>query len=327
MKTAPKWLVAIVALSFGAVALLGTKRPVPIPNIYESHEANLRHAERRDIDDLYARADWKAAKPLYEEFVEENKSSKNPEVQDEVASARMRIGYIAAKKDDFVEARQVFLEADKEYKGTEVESSDYGSLDDQAAYQAIVCLENTGDKPGAEKEYARFIAERKLSPLVHACWKRLKKLNGGKAKPEHDALLQAAVTASEQHGRLESAMCGPKAIVEVVKRTQGRELDYKAVAKACKADKDGTTMANLMVALDTYGFACEALELNANDFRKLAIPAIWLKDNHYVAIVDRIGNDIRVYDSLDNSRSLVKLPPLENADFRANVIVLKLRNQ
>ena len=320
----PVLILASAALAFTGISLFGLRKlnePAP-SGIYESPEANVVYKARKEIDDLYARADWTKAKADYSNFVETYKWSSNKEIQDEVANARLRIGYVAAKEKNFDEARSVLEDADKEYRGTGAADPFYGSLNDQAAYQSVVCIESSGDQAGAEKGYLMFMKERPSSPLVHACWRRLKRISGGKSKPEHDEAFQAAVSKASKKRAIESAMCGPKSIAEILQVTKGTTLDYQVIAKECEVGKDGVSLEKMIEVLQTHGIKSEAFELNAKDFRSMSLPAIWLKDRHYVVLIERFGDSVRVYDSLYNSRTLDPLPKEDDSDFRA--VVLKI---
>jgi TolA-binding protein len=119
-----------------------------------------------------------AAKDL-RAFVEKNKASTDPVIQDRVGAYKIRLAYKDAERGDFNQARSALLETAKTYKGTGVMSSDFGGVPDQAAYQAAVCLVAEGKKGEAEAEFLKFMKERPLSPLVTAAYRRICRLRGG----------------------------------------------------------------------------------------------------------------------------------------------------
>lgn len=124
--------------------------------------------ERLKADDLYAKRDLKAAAKAYKAIIAQNERSKDKKAQDEVAAARMRLGYVLAKSDGYAKAREVFLAAAKSYKGTGAVDPEWGRLDDQAAYQAAVCLVGEGKKDEARNEFRQILKDRPLSPVVFA---------------------------------------------------------------------------------------------------------------------------------------------------------------
>ena len=240
-------------------------------------------------DRHYSAGDLIAAKSSYETFVAEFRHDPDPGVQDEVAIARLRLGYVAAKDKDFEEARRVLLEASEEYRGNG-HSSDYGTLPEQARYQAAVCLAAQGNTVSAEKAFVEFITDNGMSPLAHAAFRRLQRLNGGTAKPEHEALIQKAVTERESHIRRQKSLCGPKSIKQVLKLLKRPDVDLEVLARQCSMDDTkGTTMAGMIAGLGANGLSGTGIKLAYRDLGAEKLPLIWLDNSHYLVIIEAHG--------------------------------------
>lgn len=278
-------------------------------------------AERLKVDKLYV-ADPKQAAEKYEEFVAEHRDSPDKKVQDEVAAARLRLGYLEVKSDGYQQARETFLEAEKEYKGEGGMGSDFGGLKDQAAYQAAVCL--MGDKKNKEAlaAFRSFIEEYRLSPLVHAAHRRMEILAPDQ-QDAHDALLQKAIAAQEKHIRFETSVCGPKVIAHLLPKLGKSAKDYKEIAKLCGTTNDGTTVEGMRKALKALGMESYGYELNQADFMKLKPNAILLKDQHYVALIAITRDHVLVYDPVKGGEDKFPLPKADQADFSMPVLTFE----
>lgn len=252
-----------------------------------------------------------------QQFVEKNAASKDAKVQTEVTRARLTLAYYAAAKKDFAHARVAFKEAETAHKGTDAMNPDYGTLSDQAAYQAIVCLDADGKKSEAAAEYRKFIETRGESPLVHACFRRLERLNGGKSLPEDEQRLQTSISAQEARIRFETSVCGPKCLEKLLKLTGKPAKDYKSLAKLCKTTDSGTTMEGLREGAAKAGIKLYGVELNSLDIRKLKQPAIWFVGDHYVLLIATDGDKARVYDPRFRSESVIVMAAKDDANFRA----------
>lgn len=275
--------------------------------------------------DTFGSQPEKAAKDL-RDFVAEHKKDKDENVQDKVGSARIRLAYLSAEKKDFGKARETFLAAKQEYKGTNAMGPEFGSIPDQAAYQAAVCLVAENKKDEAEKEFVAFLKDRPLSPLVHAVHNRLNRLNGGESKPEWDQLEQDAVTKQEKNIRFETSVCGPKTIEYLLPKLSKPAMDYKALAKLCGTTDKGTTIENMEKGLKTLGFQTYAYRLNRKDVSKATLPAIVLANDHYVALLKVTDTKITTYDTRFKALQTFPLPKADDPDFCLNVILFSQPN-
>ncbi|MEI7986677.1 MAG: hypothetical protein WCI55_13710, partial [Armatimonadota bacterium] len=120
---------------------VANRKPTPI--VHKAPEVNQAFAE---------------AQKSPKSFVAKNAESKDKTIQTAVTRARMTTAYESAKKRDFTTARAEFIEASYKHKGTDAMDPGFGTLSDQAAYQAIVCLDADGKKEEAIKEFRKFMA-------------------------------------------------------------------------------------------------------------------------------------------------------------------------
>lgn len=291
------------------------------PGESRSPEALAAAEARVGADRLYAGGRFSDAGAAYEEIVETYASSPDPHTQDEVGIARLRLGYIAAKARDFDAARGWFLEAEREYSGTGRTSPDFGGIPDQAAYQACVCIAAKGDQANAVKAFERFIGEHPTSPLIHAAFKRIVRLEGGAPRPHQEALLQAAISKQEEHVRRELSLCGPRALAKLLDAL-GVPADEGQLAEACGTTAEGTTVAAMVRVLKERGYDARAYSLNRRDIEAVTAPALLLDRDHYVTVLSVAADSMRVYDPMLRSERTLRLPNRSSRGFRAIVITL-----
>jgi tetratricopeptide (TPR) repeat protein len=282
--------------------------------------------EARGKADKAYKGDTKAAAEEYGRVVSLYRDVKDPEVQDVVASARIKLGYLASRSGDMDKAREIFKEAEESYAGSGAMSADFGGLKDQAAYQAAACLMGDGKNAEAEKELKKFIKEYPLSPLVHGASKRLAKLNGGAPDAETEGLLQSAVTKQEKHIRFETSVCGPKLIEYLLPLLGKKSVGYKDLAKRCRTTDQGTTIEGMRDGLKSIGIESFGYAVSRGDLAQIPLPAIWLQDDHYVGLLEVTDKRARVYDPRMRSEQFVELPALDEPTFTASIISFSLFN-
>ncbi len=256
-------------------------------------------------------------------FITENESSSNPTVQNSVTKARIQLAYKASENKDFKLARNILVTAAKSHKGSDVINPDYGSLSDQARYQAAVCLVAEGKKDQAQAEFRKIIQEHPKSPIVHAAFKRLVRLNNGTVDPRDQNLLERAIKIQEETIKFELSVCGPKSIAYLLPLLGRPKVDYHVIAKKCGTTNDGTTIEAMRKALSDYGIESYAYRVSRQDLAKIQLPAIWLSGQHYVTLKSISGDSAVVYDSLIGGEREAALPPVDDLNFSANVIVFK----
>lgn len=313
---------------FGALALITVIGVIawiarPKPTKAAAVQAEFAAATR-----AYSKGDASSERSL-RAFVDRHADDPAPKVQDQVGAARMKLGYLAAKHEDLPAARETFLQTEREYKGAGASNPDYGTIKDQAAYQAIVVLVAEHKEQEAEKEFVRFMKERPLSPLVYACQRRLQRLNHGQSKPEWDALLQEDISAQERRARFETSVCGPKTIAYLLqqpsfqkfKRAPDAPKDYEAIAKLCGTTESGTTIEGMQRGLKAMGIVSYPCEVNRKDFASLEAPFILLVQSHYYAVLRIEKDHALMFDTFFNDEFNRPLPELDDPDFKADVIV------
>lgn len=302
--------VALILLGAAAVGLIVSSRPAAGHKSGLSPEAVAAATERMDIDRIYG-SKPREAKRRYARFVQENASSPNAGVRDQVGAARLRIGYLAAKQGDYLVAREIFLEASEAHKDSKALSPEFGGICDQAAYQAAVCLVAEGKDAEARGEFLAFMKERPLSPLVHAAYRRLQRLGDPKAVAEAESLLQKATRRQEERIRFESSVCGPKVIAYLLHeghlRTENQHTEYKAIAELCGTSSEGTTLEGMRKGLEGLGIRSFGVQLNRQDLASAPMPAILLDGEHYLALLHVGDSFIDVYDPVYGSRRRIDL--------------------
>lgn len=261
------------------------------------------------------------AKP--KEFIAKNETSKDVQVQTLVTRARMTDAYDLAQKKDFASARAEFIEASFKHKGSDAMSPGFGTLPDQAAYQAIVCLEAESKKDEAKKEYRKFMKDRKLSPLVQACFRRLERLNG-KPLDSDEALLQSAIAEQEKRARFETSVCGPKCLEKMLPYLGKSQKGYVELAKLCGTSDQGTSLDGLKKGCESLGLAPVGLELNAKDFNTMKKPFLWLQTDHYLAILEIKNGKAHIFDPRYKLDTWQPLPKEDEGGFRATVLAFEV---
>lgn len=260
-------------------------------------------------------------------------SFENPErpiVQDQIAALRMDSAYQIAKHEGYGAARKVFKQTVASYKGTQVRDESYGTIPDQAAYQAAVCLEADGKKAEAIAEYTAYLTQRPRSPLCHGVHRRLSKLDP-KNQAKYDQMLQNCVTAREKFIREEMAMCGPKVIAYLAEQLKFEAAEFKGVpiselqrkiASKIGTSEEGTTLSQLQTGFRLFGIGSSGQLLNSIDFHKEQTPFVLLGDSHYQLVIEKDAESAVVYDPMTSSQKRMQLPKISDAEFSANILRL-----
>jgi hypothetical protein len=309
-------------IATGVVVVLRTSGPQAASRSDLSPAAQEAHAERKQADGLYTGRPIEAEN-AYRRFVETHRTSPDPQVQDEVGGARLRLGYLAARRKDYGQARAVFLETIKEYKGTGAMGADFGGIGDQAAYQAAVSLVADGKKADARAAFEKFLVDYRLSPLVHAARRRLSLLGDGGKTDAYDRLLQSALNAQQKHIRFEMSVCGPKSLAYLLAKVGQGDVDYRDLAKECGTSDEGTSLEALHKALERRGIDAYGYSLNRQDIAKLSAPAIIVADDHYLVLDHVEDKAIFAYDPMFKSIQKIGLPKEDDPKFRLSVLSLK----
>lgn len=293
----------VIALWFLTPAPKSKAKPAPHPFAALTEAASAQPAKAAEV---------------YRAYVEKNRASKNAKVQDAVALARIRLGYLAANKRDFEGARSQFAQAARGYRGEGKISPGYGSVPEEAAYQAAVCLQAAGKKDAARQAFKTFIQTRPLSGLAYAAYRRLVRLDG--PNPAYDALIQSATKKQEAHARFEMTVCGPKALAKLLQLTKNEKRDYRDLARMCHTGPKGTTADDMRHAMRDLGFDTFGVQVDRRDFARLQTPCILLEAEHYFVLETVAPDSATVYDPLFASERKVKLPALDDPQFTAIVL-------
>ncbi len=254
-------------------------------------------------------------------FIARHAQTRDKHVQDQVARARIALAYDQALHKNLPAARQTLLVAEKQYRGTGDSSADWGSLSDQAAYQAAVVLVAEHKPAEARAEFIRFLKDRPLSPLAKVVYRRLERLNGGKPDLEAQRLTQADISKQEARIRFEESVCGPRALEYLLPKLGKPAMDYRQIAKLCGTSDQGTSIDGMRTALKHLGVESYAFRLNRRDLAHAPLPAIYLRFEHYF-VLERVNADSAdVYDPVRREHANVELPPLDDPNLTADVIL------
>lgn len=277
--------------------------------------------ERAKAERAYAARDFSRAERELSVLVKEYEGSADPHVQDQVGVARLQLGYAAARQGDYRRARAYFQDAEDKYRGTDFQTADFGGIEDQAAYQAAVCLAASGEKTQAVRAFLAFLDQHPTSPLIKAAHRRLLKLDPA-SRERYDDLLQQKLDAQGAKARLERATCGPKALAYLLERVRGIEVDYQALVAECGTTEEGTTLADMKRALAGRGIPSYGYELARADFARLRLPALWLRGEHFLVVEDIGPASVTFYDPTRAARVTEPLAPPSDTQFLATVLSL-----
>lgn len=272
-------------------------------------------------DALYTSGQLDQAASAYRAYIAANANSKDANVQDQVENARISLGYVAAKKKDFKGARAILIEASMIENGTGLMDPAYGTLPEQAAFEAIVCLSADGKKDQAKGEFLKFIKERPYSPLINSCFKRYRKLcDNNEELDAANKVFQHSLNLQQLKGQFEQSVCGPKALVYLLEKLGKGKQDYEHLAKLCGTKTTGTTMAGMQQGLKAFGLQARGYSLNRKDLDTLKPPAIWLQNGHYYVLTSIVKDQAVVFDPTHDSKLSINLPPVEDINFTATVL-------
>lgn len=279
------------------------------------------HGPFPDADRAYSSGKVDAAIVAYEAFEEQNRGSTDPKVQDSVSTARIRLAYAYAKKDDFQAAKAILKKAEEHHKGTDRFDPESGSIPDQASYQAAICDLNIEQSKGIAALKAH-IEKYPDSPTVYSALKRLQRIlsPADLAKIQDRVDRRAAERADK--ARLAESMCGPLAVAELL-RLLGKGVPSESkLVEWCGTTAVGTHLAGMKRALQNCEVPTFAYQLNLTDFKSMPLPALWLRGEHYLVIRARDQKGLELYDPLDKSTRREPMPEVD-PQFLATVLTVQ----
>lgn len=299
-----------VVVGAGAVFVL-----LPSPN-----STAAPHGPFPDADRAYSSGKVDAAIVAYEAFEEQNRGSTDPKVQDSVSTARIRLAYAYAKKEDFAGAKAILKRAEENHKGTDRFDSETGSIRDQASYQAAICDLNIEQSKGIAALKAH-IEKYPDSPTVYSALKRLQRvMPAADFAKIQDRVDRRSAQRFDKAGLAES-MCGPLAVAELL-RLVGKEVPSEnKLVELCGTTAVGTNLAGMKRALTSCQVPNFAYQLKHSDFQKVPLPALWLRGEHYLVIRKRTEQGFEVYDPLDRNTRQEPMPEADS-QFLATVLTL-----
>lgn len=274
---------------------------------------------RRGADAKMARGDLAGARADLMGLIDRFGDNPSKLEQDEVTASRIRLGFVSAKEGNFDEAAHWFDQAEVKHKGGDTADPDYGTLPDQAAYQAAVCQAKDQSPAQACKTYLEFARTHPHSPLVYAAFKRIQRLGDPPA-----AMVRKFDAIAKEHeewiGR-EIALCGPKALARVLEIFDLKRQPIEALAALCNTTNQGTSLSAMRGALQQLGLNAVGMRVNSLDFAKLPRGALWLKDGHFLVFEAAKEDRFLVFDPIPGTVQERPLP--DDVQFTADVLVVR----
>jgi hypothetical protein len=237
------------------------------------------------------------------------------------ARADLIVAYSEARLHNLQSAREWFWKVRDEAS----KLSDHGArkqqlgesrptIEEEAAYQHAVCTGALGEQNQAEVEYKKIMKEYPESPLVHGSVKRIARFHGGNVPPDAEAVWKRAMTEARRREDAREAKvsrCGPECLAEVLQRrdaetrghgdaetsTTTRTSSIEALAREMGTDKDGTSIASIVVAAKKRGIPARGLMLTQKGLarQKLPLMAI-LAPGHYVLVQAVNPTSVTIWD-------------------------------
>lgn len=99
-------------------------------------------------------------------------------------------------------------------------------------------------------------------------------------------------------------------------------VDYRRIAKLCGTTDAGTTVEGMRKGLKSLGRESWAARLNRRDLAKASLPAVLFEGDHYVVLESVEGESATVWDPRFGATRPWRLPPGDDPDFSATVILL-----
>lgn len=320
MKTQPLtgWIAAggMVAVALGA-AVMASHRP--------ASAATSAAEARREVSGTLNRKGINAAKAELAELDRIAKSNPTPEVRAERAKAHIQVAYREAENGQWSEARtRLNAVAEEEpIKPPEEQDAAYGSLGDQAAYQAAVTYFGEGRVDEGMKALERFVSERPESPLRYSAYRRLKQNAKNEAQRKiYEEAEQLAITAHTKKLLVQAASCGPKAVDYLLRHFRKETPGVKALTEECGTTESGTPLAKMALVLNRRGIETKAYQFNYDDFSRAKTPFLWLTGSHYVVVTDVSAGTTQIFDPMRGSGMTSVPKPKDMTQFRANVLIL-----
>ena len=265
----------------------------------------------------------------YKAFVASHDADSDKKVQEQVASARYNLGFLAGKRRDFEAAKTVFKEASLRYRGTGAMDPNFGGMKDGSEYQAAVCLVAEGKKEKAKQAFKAFMNQEPLSPLAKAAYRRLVALNDGHSIPEYEKLLQHDLSQQQKKGAIDLASCGARCLDFILPLLGKQSPGFDALLKLTGTTDKGASLESMRKALKTLGLESYGVAYNRKDFANAPTPAIILRYEHFMVLKEIHPDYAVLYDPSQGPTSAPynqRLPALNDPSFQAEMLVFKKPN-
>jgi predicted double-glycine peptidase len=222
------------------------------------------------------------------------------------AEAELISAYAAARRQEFKLAEERFVQAN------ELASylPDHGaapfhfgepepSLQEEAAYQEVVCVSAQGHKELAESGYEQFMRDYPQSILIHGALKRIARFHGGDVPKHSEAIWKQAmalqVQARKQQMRAQ-AMCAPECLAHLLSQ-RGQKADVERLAREMQTDESGTSLSALAKSAAHHGYRPHGLRLTQRGLAEQPLPAVALiHGGHFVVVEHLSPESVTVWD-------------------------------
>jgi len=270
---------------------VGVHKPVKLPPLSEDPLRPAREA--------YYAGHYAQAERLAQSFLSRLPALPSERQQHQEAMAYLIWAYSAARQHRFSQAYDLFLRC----RSVAEALPDHGApkpvlgemvptLEEEAAYEAVCCLQGEGKRQEAEAGYLQFLRDYPQSILIHGATLRLRWLHHGNLSGQAEALWRA-----DEHAQiLAEAECAPACLAEVLRR-QGRWVSVGRLAQAMHTGEHGTSLAALAEVAQKEGLHPKGLQLSWQGLMRQPRPLIaWVAPQHFVVVTQVKADGVRVWD-------------------------------
>lgn len=242
--------------------------------------------------------------------------SDDPQIQEQVANARLVRAWCDVRQGKFADAAERFREVIDNYRGDNTMNYfTFTTVVANAYIQWAICLKEAGRVYDAMRAFEEVIAKVPGSRVrrwaqQYLADMRMAQLEGstklaesrGDKKPTRVAEARSAVGAGKPPVSYE---CGPLALMTVCTH-YGIDATPQKLAQLAGTTTSGTTLYGLTQAAKVKGFRAEALETDLWGLRRLPMPAIALLNNGHFVVVRGVypGRAIHVIDPSQGDLSM-----------------------
>jgi predicted double-glycine peptidase len=213
------------------------------------------------------------------------------------AEAELIAAYSAARRKEFPLAETRFVQA-KELASYLPDHGRQGpqfgepepTLQEEAAYQEVVCVSAQGHREQAESGYRAFMQRYPQSILIHGALKRIARLHGGDAPKDAEAVWRHAMNLQAQaqkEQKRSQSLCAPECLAHLLEQ-RGQKADVQQLAQEMHTDENGTSLALLASTARQYGYHPRGLQVSEAGLQKQKLPAVALVGGGHFVVVEQV---------------------------------------